>query len=309
MSTDRSNSSSQLRIGFALPQFGAQARAASRIPEYAAELENAGAASLWVGERLLAATDPEIGYAGDSTIPPEFNQVLDPFVALGLAASATKRVRLGSNVLIAPLHRPALLARSLTTIDIASRGRLIPGFGIGWSPEEYEAAQVPFSQRGARLDETLDALEAIWTDETASYDGKFVSVPRHHIELRPIQSPRPPIHLAAFGPTALARVGRRADGWLPVLTVPGSHEQAARLRSFRDTIDRAAEAAGRDPENIETIVRVNGAQGSGIADIIAAIHATAEKTGFTEFFVDTMYFADSVEQMYEETSRMLRELG
>lgn len=308
MSTDRSKPSSRLRIGFALPQFGAQAREASRIPEYAAELEKAGAASLWVGERLLAATDPEIGYGGGSTIPPEFHQVLDPFVALGLAAAATERVRLGSNVLIAPLHRPALLARSLTTIDIASRGRLVPGFGIGWSPEEYEAAQVPFRQRGTRLDETLDALEAIWTDETASYDGKFVSVPRHHSTLRPIQSPRPPIHLAAFGPTALARVGRRADGWLPALTVPGPHEQVAGLRGFRDTIDRAAEAAGRAPEDIETIVRVNVAQGSGVPDIIAAIHETAEQTGFTEFFVDTMYFAETIEEMYEATDRILREL-
>jgi len=309
MSKGHSDSSSQLRIGFALPQFGAQARAADRIPEYAAELENAGAASLWVGERLLAATNPEIGYSGRTTIPPEFNQILDPFLVLGLATSTTERVRLGSNVLVAPLHRPALLARSLTTIDIASRGRVIPGFGIGWSPEEYEAAQVPFNQRGARLDETLDALEAIWTDETAFYDGKFVSVPHHHSELRPIQSPRPPIHLAAFGATALARVGRRADGWLPVLTVPGTHEQAARLRGFRDTIDRAAETVGRDPGDIETIVRVNAAHGSGIADIIAAIHATAEQTGFTEFFVDTMYFAATIEEMYEATGRILRELG
>lgn len=155
------------------------------MAHYATALEQAGAASLWVGERLIAATNPKVGYAGKDTIPGEFNSVLDPLLLLGIAAAVTERVALGANVLIAPLYRPAQLARALTTVDVVSNGRLIPGFGIGWSPEEYEAAGVPFTHRGARLDETLDALEAIWTTDPAGYRGRYVSVPEHRSELEP----------------------------------------------------------------------------------------------------------------------------
>ncbi|MEU7364004.1 LLM class flavin-dependent oxidoreductase, partial [Streptomyces olivaceoviridis] len=130
-----------MRIGFALPQFHRQAFEVARVAEFAREVERAGAASLWVGDRNLAAVQPSIGYGGQgTTIPPELNPAADPFVLLAVAAAATEHVLLGSHVLIAPLYPPVQLARALTTIDLISGGRLLAGFGIGWSPEEYEAA-------------------------------------------------------------------------------------------------------------------------------------------------------------------------
>ncbi|MEV6275534.1 TIGR03619 family F420-dependent LLM class oxidoreductase [Nocardia sp. NPDC051832] len=298
-----------MKIGFSLPQIGRHAREASRIPEFAAAMEKAGAESLWVGDRLIAATDPKVGYGGSPTIPAEFNQVLDPFLALALAASATERVRLGANVLIAPLYPPAVLARALTTLDVASGGRLIPGFGIGWSPEEYEAAGVPFSKRGARLEQTLDALEAIWTTDPAEYAGSLVSVPRHRTELKPVQQPRPPIHLAAFTPAAMERIGRRGDGWLPVVPVPGPPEWGAQLRKLRGVVDAAAERAGRAPAAIETIVRVNVKAGTPLEQVAEAVRRTAEQSGFDDFFLDLTYVSASVDNLLEDAHRLLDLLG
>ncbi|WP_233213525.1 LLM class flavin-dependent oxidoreductase [Mycobacterium hubeiense] len=93
----------------------------------------------------------------------EFRASLDPFVALTVAATATTRVKLGSNVLVAAWYPPVQLARQLTSIAGISGGRLLPGFGICWSPEEYQTAGAPFRRRGAQLDEALDVLEVLWT--------------------------------------------------------------------------------------------------------------------------------------------------
>src|ERR1700722_10482066 len=103
-----------MKIGFALPQFGGQAHGGRDVARFAREVEDLGADSLWVGDRLLAAVNPSVGYGGP-TIPAQFNSVLDPFALLALAAGVTDRVRLGSNVLVAPLYSPILLARQLTT--------------------------------------------------------------------------------------------------------------------------------------------------------------------------------------------------
>lgn len=296
----------RVKIGFSLPQFGAQAREGARIAQYATALEEAGADSLWVGDRLIAATDPTVGYGGTDRIPDEFNAVLDPFLVLGIAAAVTERVRLGANVLIAPMYRPALLARSLTTIDVVSQGRLIPGFGIGWSPEEYAAAGVPFAQRGARLEETLDALEAIWSSDPAGYEGRFVSVPEHRSELKPVR--RPPIHLGAFNPAALARIGRRGDGWLPVVPVPGPPGWGKQLLALRGLIDEAAVVAGRDPAAIATVLRVNVAAGTDLEQVAQTVETVAADTGFDDFFIDLLYVTDSVDGMRESALWLLERL-
>ncbi|MEV6773657.1 TIGR03619 family F420-dependent LLM class oxidoreductase [Nocardia sp. NPDC051030] len=295
-----------MKIGFSLPQYGSQARQGAQVARFATEMERAGADSLWVGERLIAATNPKVGYGGKDTIPEEFNSILDPFLVLGIAAAVTERVLLGTNVLIAPLHRPALLARSLTTLDVVSQGRLLPGFGIGWSPEEYEAAGVPFTHRGARLDETLDALEAIWTSDPAGYEGRFVRVPEHRNELTRAQ--RPPIYLGAFNPAGLARVGRRGDGWLPVVPVPGPPGWGKQLLTLRSVVDQAARDAGRDPQAIDTIVRVNVAAGTDPALVASTIEQVAADTGFEHFFIDLLYVADSVDAALDTATGLLGRL-
>ena len=293
-----------MKIGFSLPQYGDQATQASLIPRCARELEEAGADSLWVGDRLIAPVNPTIGYGGTDSIPAEFNRSLDPFVTLALAAAATGRVRLGSNVINAPFYQPALLARLLTSIDAASEGRLTAGFGIGWSPEEYQAMAVPFDHRGARLDETLDALELIWTTDQPAYSGRYVTVPEFRIDLHSTQSPHIPIYLAGFAEPALRRIAKRAAGWLPVLRVGRLGPEA--LVRMRESLDRLAEQEGRDPSTIDTIVRVNLLRGTPLPEVAAATLDAAQKTGFEHFFFDLTYLADSVESALEMDHELLR---
>src|SRR5438270_447593 len=129
-----------MRIGIAIPQIGALADPdAARSVAIAAE--RAGYASLWALDRLLAPTHPRTTYPAspDGRLPPEQSAVLDPLGILTLAAAVTTTIRIGTNVLVGPWYASALLARSLTTLDRISAGRLTVGLGLGWSADEYAA--------------------------------------------------------------------------------------------------------------------------------------------------------------------------
>ncbi|MFE4593133.1 TIGR03619 family F420-dependent LLM class oxidoreductase [Streptomyces laurentii] len=284
-----------MKLGFALPQFHRQAFEVARTAEFAAAVEEAGAASLWVGDRNLAAVNPVVGYGGrGTTIPEELNPAADPFVLLGIAASATRRVLLGSHVIVAPLYPPVQLARSLTTVDLISGGRLLPGFGIGWSPEEFQAAGLDFAHRGARMDELLDALDVLWTEDPARYEGAQLSVPAHHSPLKPARRPRPPFYLGALSERALRRVARRGDGWLPLCVVP-SYVDIDGLLAQRALLDRLTREAGRDPEAIDTVLRVNIDAGTATSLVADTVRRVYERTGIDHFMIDSMYDADSVD--------------
>ncbi|CQD16666.1 putative F420-dependent oxidoreductase, family [Mycolicibacterium conceptionense] len=119
-------------LGFSLPQFGVSAE--EEIGEFASRAEQLGADSFWVGDRLLAAQHPSVGYRGSDEVPAEFRRSMDPFVALTVAASATARAVLGTSVLVAPFYSPLLLARQLTSIDVVSR--------VGWRPASGSAGHL-----------------------------------------------------------------------------------------------------------------------------------------------------------------------
>jgi probable F420-dependent oxidoreductase len=297
-----------MKIGFSIPQYARLASDAGQTARFAREVEAAGADSLWVGDRLFAAVDPRVGYGGMmDTIPEEFNSALDPFTLLGVAAGATERVQLGTHVLVATWYPPVVLARALTTVDVVSNGRLLPGLGLGWSPEEYESVGLEFRQRGKRLDETLDALEAIWTTDPAEYQGTLVTVPRHHSNLKPVQRPRPPIYLGSFSETGLQRVGRRGDGWLPVL-MPGRPDLDG-LRGQRAIVEKAAIEAGRDPKTIDAIVRVNLAKGDAPQAVVDDIKRVADELGFEHFFIEQMYVDGTVDQAITSAKEFLDLIG
>jgi probable F420-dependent oxidoreductase len=293
-----------MRVGFCLPQFGAPAQQAGQIAQFAAEAERLGAHSLWVGDRLMAPVDPVVGYGGSATVPEQFRAVLDPFAVLTVAATATSSARLGSSVINLPWYPPVMVARSLTTIDVLSGGRLWPGFGIGWSPDEYQAANIPWRGRGARLEESLDALEAIWGPGPAAYAGAAWTMPASHIDLRPVQRPHPPIYLGGLSEAALARVGRRADGWLPAVRLPGFAEPGLLLLQ-REVIARAAADSGRDAKQIAVALRVNASAATTVDEIVAAMDEIEKATGIEHMFVDLMYLAASVPEMLDFAARIL----
>lgn len=286
-----------MRIGFTLPQFAPLAHQPDQVARFAEAIEEqVGADSLWVGDRLLAPVEPTVGYGGGDTIPAEFNAILDPFALLTVAATVTSRVALGTNVLNAPWYPPALLARSLTTIDVLSAGRLLLGFGVGWSPEEYVAAGVPMTERGARLDECLDALTVLWTNDPAEYHGKHWSVPATRSELKPVQKPGPPIYLAGFAPAARRRIARRADGWLPVHR-PGTRpfDPDKTITNPLTHLRRLAAEEGRDPKTLGTVLRVYPVAGATVEDCADTLRRAEQETETNHAFVDLQSVAENVD--------------
>jgi probable F420-dependent oxidoreductase len=291
-----------MRLGFSLPVFGKAAATPGGIARYARAAEQAGAASLWVGDRLLSPVDPVVPYPGSETMPEEFWTAQDPFTALAVAAAVTETAILGSSTINATQYQPANLARLLTSIDVASNGRLLPGLGIGWSPDEYAAVGIPMGERGKRLDDLLDLLETWWTKDTVSHQGIGYAIAESHVDLKPVR--KPPVHLAGFGEKALRRVARRADGWLPVWSIPEAFP-ADVLTTTLAKLRADAEEAGRDPRALGVALRVNAAPDTkpeAIAESLAKIVPLLDPD---HTFVDISYLTSSIDEHIDLTGRLL----
>ncbi|MEV4057799.1 TIGR03619 family F420-dependent LLM class oxidoreductase [Amycolatopsis sp. NPDC049688] len=291
-------------LGLALPQYGPLADPAA-VPRFAAAAESLGYASLWVGDRILAPLAPSDLYPGGGTpehpYPREFETFADPFTTLAAAAAVTNSVRLGMSALTGPVYSPVLLARALTSLDLASAGRLDVGFGLGWLREEYFATGVPWRGRGRRLEELLDALEALWTGDPAEHEGPQWRIAPSTVGLRPAQQPRPPLLLGGFSPPALARVGRRADGWLAGW-MPRQY-----LDGLWSVALEAAEKAGRDPGGLRRVLRINPRPGTGVdtvADVPPCLDV-AREAGITEVLLDLHYVAKDVDHALELAAELI----
>jgi probable F420-dependent oxidoreductase len=139
----------------------------------------------------------------------------DPFTTLGWLAAATRRVELGTTVIIVPYRSPILTARMAATVDQLSEGRFIFGVGVGWASREFAALGVPFTRRGAISNDYLQAIKTLWTQDVASHSGAFVSFKDVHTAPRPLRSPHPPIWVGGSSDAALRRAVRFGDGWHP----------------------------------------------------------------------------------------------
>ena len=142
----------------------------------------------------------------------------------------------GTGILLLPQHQPLILAKELASLDVLSGGRLIVGIGVGWAEAEFEALGVPFHERGARTDEYLAAMRAIWSEETPVYHGRYVSFQGVQAYPHPVQQPAPPIVVGGSAPAVLRRTVEQANGWYGFALDPD--ETASLLAEPR-------EAAGR----------------------------------------------------------------
>ena len=291
-----------MRLGFSLPVFGKAAGEPGGIARYARAAEQAGAASLWVGDRLLSPVDPKVSYPGYDTMPEEFWIAQDPFAALAVAAAVTETAILGSSTINATQYQPVNFARMLTSLDVASNGRLLPGLGIGWSPDEYAAVGLPMSERGKRLDDLLDLLDTWWTTSPVSHEGIGYTVAPTNVELKPVR--KPPVHLAGFGEKSLRRVAERADGWLPVWSVPEQFP-ADVLTGTLAKIRADAERAGRDPQAIGVALRVNAAPETKLELIAESVAKIFPVLNPDQAFVDITYLTGSIDEHIDITGRLL----
>lgn len=243
---------SAMRFGFGLPNIGPLGSADS-VRKVAVRAEELGYESLWVIERLLWPVKPKTPYpvTPDGSFPELYRHVLDPLETLTFAAAHTSKIALGTSVLDIPYYNPVMLARHVSTLDRLSGGRVRLGLGLGWSQDEYDAVGASFQNRGARADEFLAVLKAIWTTNPVEFKGSFYTVPKSFIDCKPIQKPHPPIYMAAFAPAALKRIAKMADGWNPVALPPDAMAQ------MFDSVKQMAKAEGRDPASLKMVVRAN----------------------------------------------------
>ena len=220
----------------------------SFLQELAGVLDECGVESVWTVEHVVVAEqyDPRYPYSSDGRMGsrPGLVPMPDPLELLAFFAAASPTLRLGTAMVVAPLHSPTVLAKRAATIDRLSGGRLMLGLGIGWQKEEYDAVGAAFDHRGDRLEECMAAMRSLWANRPASYSGKYVSFDRVFMNPGPTGS-RVPIILGGHSDPAVERAGRVADGWLPFTTPPDLFAQQA------DLLRSQAAAAGRPSDAIE----------------------------------------------------------
>lgn len=196
--------------------------------------EAAGFESVWTGAHLVL---PDPG----STFPPTL-PLLDTVAALTLVAAHTTTIRLGSGVIVLPLHNPVVLAKELASVDVISQGRLIAGVASGYIREEFASVGVPMAERGARTEDYLRAMRALWSMERPRYHGRFVSFEGIQAYPRPVQRPGPPIVLGGEAPAVLRRAVTMAEGWY------GFALDLAGTRRLTDALRQAGQDYERPPE-------------------------------------------------------------
>ena len=181
---------------------------------------------------------------------------LEPLAMLGCLAHATKRIRLGTSVLIIPYRNPLVTAKTLATIDQLSRGRVVLGAGVGWLREEFEAlAAPPFAERGAVTDEYLALMRRAWTADPVSFEGRYYAIRDVHVLPKPAQRGGIPVWIGGHTDAALKRAGTLGDGWHPIGLRPPAlllpDEYAAKAKQ----VHAWAQRAGRSPRSVTLTFR------------------------------------------------------
>jgi probable F420-dependent oxidoreductase len=247
-----------------------------------------GLDAVWSFERLLAPTAGAQMNGQQVPLPEAYNSVYSPLEVLAFAAARTSRITLGTSIVIALLHNPAALGRSFATLDRLSGGRVVVGIGQGWMKQEFEAAGVPLSRRGAGFTEFVEALQAVWGPDPVSYEGRFYRIESSNIGPKPVQASGPPIVVGAASPGGIRRAAQLGLGLNPVWF--GWEALEGTVQAFR----AAATEAGRDPATVPVIVRVNrfpadepaaeGASPVGSPEQIVEAIPRLERLGVTELF-------------------------
>jgi probable F420-dependent oxidoreductase len=211
----------------------------------AAALDEAGIDQIAVPDHLAIGPRTDAYPYGRFPLPVD-EPWLEPLTTLAAMAGATRRIRLATGVLIAPLRPALLLAKTVATLDVLSGGRLDLGVGLGWQREEYEGAGVPWAGRAARLEDQLRACRALWAaDGPVSFRSATVSFEALRCAPRPVQAGGPPLWFGAAASERNAeRIAELGAGWLPMETEPAAI--AAGVAMLRLAFERA----GRDPATL-----------------------------------------------------------
>jgi probable F420-dependent oxidoreductase len=196
----------------------------------AVRAEQLGYDSVWVSDHVVVPRANVVNFG---------ETIFDPLVTLAVIAGATRRVQLGTTVLIVPYRNAVVTAKMISSLDALSGGRFVLGIGAGWVAAESAALGVPFAERGAMTDEYLEAMQELWTGAAPSFAGKYTQFSDLVFEPKPVQKPHPPIWVGGHSRAALRRTARFGAAWHPINRPP------AELRAGRAELARLCAESGR----------------------------------------------------------------
>jgi probable F420-dependent oxidoreductase len=218
------------------------------LPSLLQTLEDVACESVWVAEHVVVPVEYESLYPYRDTgrmYMEATDDAPDPLDWLAFAAACTKRLKLGTAMLLLPEHNPVILAKRLATVDFLSSGRLLAGVSIGWLREEYASLGVPFERRGERADEYLRAMRCLWAADVASFKGEWTQFDGVACRPRPMRAGGVPVVIGGGSRAAARRAAQYADGFFPLA---GSTDALiAVIKMLGEECDRA----GRDPHDVQ----------------------------------------------------------
>jgi probable F420-dependent oxidoreductase len=218
--------------------------------ELARALEERGFESVWAPEHSHIPLTRKTPFAGGGELPKQYYDVMDPFVTLAAAASATKTIKLGTGVCLVIQRDTIQTAKLVASIDQVSGGRFLFGIGGGWNQDEMEDHGTVYATRFKKMREQIEAMKVIWSETKPEYRGEIVDLPPMMTWPKPVQKPHPPVIVGGMFPHAARRALRYADGWIPHSRRPHYEDVTDFLPQFR----QMAADAGRKLEDVPVTV-------------------------------------------------------
>jgi probable F420-dependent oxidoreductase len=240
------------------------------IVELAVAVEERGMESVWLPEHTHIPTSRRTPYPAGGDLPDQYRRCLDPFVALTAAALAAPTIRVGTGILLAAQRDPIVTAKAAATVDHVTGGRLSVGVGFGWNEDEMNDHGVDYRSRRAKGREHVLAMQRLWEDEVASFEGEHVQFADSWSWPKPVQRPLPVLMGGAAGPKLFDHIAEYAQGWIPI----GGKGITAAVPQLQERVA----AVGRDPSELE-IVPFGSSPDHGKLDHF-------EKVGVTECVFD-----------------------
>jgi len=249
---------------------------ASAIGEMARAVEEAGFDACFVTDHPI----PEDGWLASGG-----HHAVDPFVALAVAAAATERILLHTNLLVLPYRNPFLTAKAVATLDVASRGRVVLGVGAGYLAGEFAALGVDVGERNELADEALDAMKCAWTGASVSFEGRHFRAEEVRALPRPVQRPHPPLWIGGNSKRAIRRAVEHGDGWAPfpaggrmaertgTAAIRGLEDLRARIGYAREHAERVGRTAPLDVAFIPFGFRMTPGEPADLDALLEALPA------------------------------------
>jgi probable F420-dependent oxidoreductase len=260
-----------MQIGLTIPHTGRLA-SPEWVREYCTLAEATGWDSLWGMDHMVMPQHTESEYLlgrkpakiEDDAVAGLLSPNYEMMTTLTWVAGFTDRIMLGTGIAVLPIRNAVHNARALATLDVYSGGRVLYGVGVGWLKEEAEAMSMPWDRRGARSEEHIALLRALWCAEgdVVEFHGAFNEIPPMHPEPRPVQRPIP-ILIGGHTDIALERAGRIGDGWIAGQMSPG------RVAEHWPHVLESAERNGRDPASLMLVTSVSDRTDLPLLDLLS----------------------------------------